>query len=157
MTRIMKNHESSEDYLERILISGESQGGALAFVAASLGKGAKALAVSVPFMGDFPDYGKIVWWPVHEIMQYAAEEGLSRDSVMEMLSYFDTKNFAGRISCPVLMAFGLQDPVCPPHTNFAAYNQIKSEKKYLCVPTCGHGMWAEPEWNKVREEFFNQY
>ena len=142
---------------ERILISGESQGGALAFVAASLGKGAKALAVSVPFMGDFPDYGKIVWWPVHEILQYAAEEGLSRDSVMEMLSYFDTKNFAGRISCPVLMAFGLQDPVCPPHTNFAAYNQIKSEKKYLCVSTCGHGMWAEPEWNKVREEFFNQY
>ena len=142
---------------DRILVSGESQGGALALVAASLGKGVKALAVSVPFMGDFADYGKIVSWPVHEVFQHGEAEGIAHDALLEMLTYFDTKNFAGRITCPVLMAFGLQDPVCPPHTNFAAYNLIESEKKYLCVPTCGHGMWAEPEWNRTREDFFNQY
>jgi cephalosporin-C deacetylase-like acetyl esterase len=52
------------------------------------------------------------------------------------------------------MAFGLQDPTCPPHTNFAIYNNLGSaEKHYFCVPTCGHAMWLEPDWPPVRDAF----
>jgi cephalosporin-C deacetylase-like acetyl esterase len=50
------------------------------------------------------------------------------DDVFKVLSYFDIKNLAPWISCPVIMAAGLQDETCPPHTNFAGYNQITSEK-----------------------------
>ena len=52
------------------------------------------------------------------------------------------------------MAFGLQDPTCPPHTNFAIYNNLgTSDKCFWCVPTCGHAMWLEDSWPPVRDAF----
>ena len=109
-------------------------------------------------MGDFPDYGKIVSWPVHEVLLTADAEGLDHQAVYDLLSYFDVKNFAPRVKCPAYMAFGLQDPTCPPHTNFAIYNNLGStEKHYLCVPTCGHAMWLEPSWSPLREAFLASF
>ena len=142
----------------KIFARGESQGGAFTWIAASLSNGRiKAAAPAVPFLSDYRDYYKIVWWPMWEVMDEADKQGLDREEVYAMLRYFDVKNFTDRITCPVYMAFGLQDPVCPPHTNFAGYNQVKSLKQYLCVPTCGHAMWKEKEWESKREEFFKQY
>lgn len=143
---------------DHIVSMGESQGGALTFVAAAFDSRIKAIAPAVPFLGDYPDYAKIVWWPVHEVFDQADAEGLDRDALMTMLTYFDIKNFAPRIHCPVYMAFGLQDPTCPPHTNFAIYNNLGSrDKRYFCVPTCGHAMWQEPTWDAERAAFLKQY
>ena len=77
-----------------------------------------------------------------------------RDSLYRTLSYFDVKNFTDRIECPVYMSVGLQDPTCPPHTNFASYNHVKSQKQWICYPHCGHAMWQVPEWRKIKKEFF---
>jgi cephalosporin-C deacetylase-like acetyl esterase len=55
------------------------------------------------------------------------------------------------------MSIGLQDPVCPPHTNMAAYNQVKSEKSWSCYPHTGHAMWLEPGWTVEKNEFFAPY
>ena len=141
---------------ERIVAYGESQGGALTVAAAALDNRIKAIAPAVPFLGDYPDYAKIVWWPVHEVFDTADAEGIAREDLFRMLSYFDIKNFAPRVSCPAYMAFGLQDPTCPPHTNFAIYNNLGSaDKRWFCVPTCGHAMWMEPSWSAVRDEFLN--
>ena len=143
---------------DHIVSMGESQGGALTFVAAAFDSRIKAIAPAVPFLGDYPDYAKIVWWPVHEVFDQADAEGLDRGALMTMLTYFDVKNFAPRIHCPVYMAFGLQDPTCPPHTNFAIYNNLgTSDKRYFCVPTCGHAMWQEPTWDAERAAFLKQY
>ena len=143
---------------DHIVSMGESQGGALTFVAAAFDSRIKAIAPAVPFLGDYPDYAKIVWWPVHEVFDQADAEGLDRDALMTMLTYFDVKNFAPRIHCPVYMAFGLQDPTCPPHTNFAIYNNLGTrDKRYFCVPTCGHAMWQEPSWDAERAAFLKQY
>ena len=143
---------------DHIVSMGESQGGALTFVAAAFDSRIKAIAPAVPFLGDYPDYAKIVWWPVHEVFDQADADGLDRDALMTMLTYFDVKNFAPRIHCPVYMAFGLQDPTCPPHTNFAIYNNLgTSDKRYFCVPTCGHAMWQEPTWDAERAAFLKQY
>ena len=143
---------------DHIVSMGESQGGALTFVAAAFDSRIKAIAPAVPFLGDYPDYAKIVWWPVHEVFDQADAEGLDRDALMTMLTYFDVKNFAPRIHCPVYMAFGLQDPTCPPHTNFAIYNNLGTrDKRYFCVPTCGHAMWQEPTWDAERAAFLKQY
>ena len=139
---------------ERIVAYGESQGGALTCVAAALDKRIKAIAPSVPFLGDYRDYSRIVWWPVHEVFLAADKAGIDREDLFAMLSYFDVKNFAPRIHCPVYMAWGLQDPTCPPHTNFSIYNNLgTSEKRFFCVPTCGHAMWAEPAWEKERDAY----
>ncbi|MCR5710651.1 MAG: acetylxylan esterase [Bacteroidales bacterium] len=139
---------------ERLVAFGESQGGALTFVAAALDSRIKAIAPAVPFLGDYPDYARIVWWPVHEVFEQADEEGIDRNELFDMLSYFDVKNFAPKVHCPVYMAFGLQDPTCPPHTNFAIYNNLgTTQKKYYCVPDCGHAMWQVPAWERERSAF----
>ena len=110
------------------------------------------------FLGDYPDYAKIVWWPVHEVFETADAAGIDRGELLRMMSYFDVKNFASRIHCPVYMSFGLQDPTCPPHTNFAIYNNLgTSDKRFFCVPTCGHAMWQEPSWAEERTAFLEPY
>ena len=141
----------------RIFARGESQGGAFTLIAASLDSRIAAAAPAVPFLGDYEHYSQIVWWPVWEVFEAADREGIDRERLFDMLSYFDVKNFTDRICCPVYMAFGLQDPTCPPHTNFSGYNMIKAPKQYLCVPGCGHAMWKENEWQEKREEWFKSF
>lgn len=136
-----------------IYARGESQGGAFTLISASLDPRIAAAAPAVPFLGDYRHYSQIVWWPVWEVFDTADSQNISRDDLFEMLSYFDVKNFTDRIECPVYMAFGLQDPTCPPHTNFAGYNMIKSTKQYFCVPACGHAMWKEKQWQLKRDEW----
>ena len=143
---------------DKIVACGESQGGALTVAAAALDPRIKAIAPAVPFLGDYRDYYKIVWWPVHEITDAADAEGIDREELFGMLSYFDIKNLAPRVKCPAYMAFGLQDPTCPPHTNFAIYNNLGStDKHFWCVPTCGHAMWLEPSWPPIRDAFLENY
>ena len=141
----------------RIFGCGDSQGGAFSWISASLTDKMRAIVPGVPFLSDYPDYARIVRWPMHEVFRYADENGMDRAAIMDMLRYFDVKNFTGKIRCPVLMGFGLQDPTCPPHTNFAGYNNVSSDKSFLCVPTCGHAIWAEPEFIKARDDFFRQF
>lgn len=136
---------------------GESQGGAFTWISAALDGRICAIAPAVPFLSDYPDYAKIVSWPLWEMFEAADAQGLDRARMFETLKYFDVKNFTDRIKCPVYMAFGLQDPTCPPHTNFAGYNMVRSEKKYYCVPTCGHAMWRESGWAKERTEWFDSF
>ena len=143
---------------DRLVAFGESQGGAFTFVAAALDDRIRAAAPAVPFLGDYPDYARIMWWPVHEVFQQADSEGITRTDLYRTLSYFDVKNFAPRVHCPVYMAFGLQDPTCPPHTNFAIYNNLgTAEKRFLCVPTCGHAMWQEAIWYTERADFLAKF
>ncbi len=40
----------------------------------------------------------------------------------------------------MIMGVGLMDEVCPPHINFAAYNLVEAEKKYIVYPKAGHGL-----------------
>lgn len=142
----------------RIIARGESQGGAFTWFAAAFDRRVAAAATAVPFLSDYPHYAKIVEWPVKEALAIWAQKGISEEEAFRTLSYFDVKNFTDKVKCPIYMAFGLQDPTCPPHTNFAGYNQVKSEKHYYCVPTCGHSMWKEDSWIEgVRKEFFDKY
>ncbi|MBR5076166.1 MAG: acetylxylan esterase, partial [Bacteroidales bacterium] len=83
--------------------------------------------------------------------------GIEREELFRTLSYFDIKNFTDRVTCPVYMAFGLQDPTCPPHTNFAGYNQVRAPKDFHCEPLCGHAMWKERAWQRLRAHFFDHY
>lgn len=141
----------------RIFGCGDSQGGAFTWISAALTDRMRAITPGVPFLSDYPDYARIVNWPMQEVFRHADAEGIPREQLMEMLRYFDVKNFASRITCPAYMAFGLQDPTCPPHTNFAGYNNVKSEKHYFCAPRCGHGIWEISEWIQTRDAFFSKY
>ena len=150
--------------VDRIYVMGESQGGAFSIVSAAISPEVKAASAAVPFLGDYPDYARIVWWPVHEVLQtleleeqwYSDASAAPVAELFNMLSYFDVKNFAPKVKCPVIMGFGLQDQTCPPHTNFAIYNNLGSQiKTYVCIPTCGHGIWMESAWPPLRDAFLN--
>ena len=117
----------------------------------------KAAAPSAPFLNDYKDYFALVHWPGEPILAAAKEKGISDDDLYRTLSYFDVKNFTDRIGCPLIMAVGLQDDVCPPHTNFAAYNQIKSEKDWICYPHSAHNIWQEPRWAEAKDDFFEKF
>ena len=90
-------------------------------------------------------------------MNASNEKGIRYEDLHKTLSYFDVMNFTDKIECPVFMAIGLQDPVCPPHTNFAGYNHIRSEKSWVCYPEAGHNVWEQPGWPKAKNEFLENY
>jgi len=145
--------------LSQVYAEGASQGGAFTFVSAALVPDMyQVICPMVPFMSDFPNYLKVADWPANEIIPQAEKEGISDEVLYKTLSYYDVKNFTDKIKCPVIMCYGLQDNVCPPRTNFGGYNNVQSEKKYVCFPLSMHSihLW-EPRLSEVKNEFINQY
>ncbi|SFF25586.1 acetylxylan esterase [Thermoflexibacter ruber] len=126
---------------ERIAIEGASQGGGLSLIVAALDNRVKLCAADVPFLCDIENLTTQTGWVKNEIEKYIKKnKNLSYHQALNNLSYFDTKNFAPMIKIPVLMSTGLQDNTCPPATNFATFNQIKSTFKQYCVYPYGkHG------------------
>jgi len=140
---------------DAIFAEGGSQGGAFSMAAAALDHRLCAIGPTIPFLSDYPDYFRIVHWPAQPVLHKQRELGLSDADLYRTLSYFDIKNLASWIQCPVIMGVGLQDEVCPPHTNFAGYNRISSEKKYYIYPLNGHN--TPDSWWQTRMDFFEKY
>lgn len=132
---------------------GGSQGGAFTLAACALDHRITAAAPWIPFLSDYPDYFRIVHWPADPVKAKAAELGMTDSRLYSNLSYFDIKNFAGKITCPIIMGVGLQDPTCPPHTNFAGYNLITSPKQYIIYEECGHDVRHSDWWTRTAAFF----
>ena len=141
---------------ENIFMTGGSQGGAFTIAGAALDGRLNAIAPSIQFMGDFPAYFQVGAWPASVARAEQAELGLTDEQMYAFLSYFDTKNLATLVTCPVLTAMGLQDPVCPPRTNFAPYVNFRSEEKqYVVNPECQHETPAG--WYNQYMDFFTSH
>jgi cephalosporin-C deacetylase len=139
-----------------IFAEGGSQGGAYTLAAAALDHRLTAIAPYIPFLSDYRDYFSIVDWPAYPVKEQARENGMSEEQMYSNLTYFDIKNFARRITCPVLMGIGLQDPTCPPHTNMSSYNLITTPKELKIYPLCGHTVDYN-DWNPRRSAFFDKW
>ena len=123
----------------RIAVWGGSQGGGLAFATAALSPKVALCLADIPFMCDWNGYFKLSEWP--EMESWICDAGhRSWQTTLKTLSYFDTMNLAGRVSCPVRMGIGLQDDVCPPSTSFAAFNRVHGHRECNIYPTHGHGV-----------------
>lgn len=142
---------------DNIFAEGGSQGGAFTFAAAALdpGRRLRAIAPYIPFLSDYPDYFEIVHWPGDVVKARARELGMTDEEMYRNLSYFDIKNLTPWITVPVLMGVGLQDPVCPPHTNFAGFNNLKTQREFVIYPLAGHTV-EYSDWNPRRELFFRK-
>jgi cephalosporin-C deacetylase-like acetyl esterase len=119
---------------------GISQGGGLALAATALDNRVAYCVSSVPFLSNYPIYFETVNWPRQEFEDYIkkANSNITMDKVLQTLAYYDVKNLSQWIKCPVHFFIGLQDDVCPPIINFAAYNAIKSPKTYTVQAKKGH-------------------
>jgi len=60
------------------------------------------------------------------------------DEIFEKLGYIDVQFLAPRIRAETCLATGLMDTVCPPSTQFAAYNRLTCRKSMLLYPDFGH-------------------
>lgn len=128
---------------DRVGAMGGSQGGALTLACASLEPGIKKLAPMFPFLSDY----KRVWEmdlaadAYEELRTYFRQfdpTHAREDEIFLKLGYIDIQHLVKRIKGEVLMATGLMDKICPPSTQFAAYNKINSKKNMVIYPDFGH-------------------
>ncbi|AZQ61413.1 hypothetical protein EI427_03990 [Flammeovirga pectinis] len=134
----------------RIAIAGASQGGGLAMITTALDSRISFCVAGIPFLTDWERYFTISHW--EEIDEFlAAHPSKNWNDVLDVLSYFDSKNLMHKIKVPVSMSIGLQDDVCPPATSFSAYNRITSTKNYFIDQTQGHWITDE-KWDSQFEE-----
>jgi cephalosporin-C deacetylase len=127
---------------KRIGIYGDSQGGGVTIAVAALDNRLKFAMPIYPYLCHFKRSLEMYQQgPYSEIFDYFRSydpEMKTQDKVFETLSYFDGMNLGTRIKCPVLMAIGLRDVICPPSTSFAAYNYMTCEKELKIYPHHGH-------------------
>jgi cephalosporin-C deacetylase len=60
------------------------------------------------------------------------------EEVWTKLGYIDCQHLAPRIRAETLMCTGLMDQICPPSTQFAAYNKISAPKRMILYPDYQH-------------------
>jgi cephalosporin-C deacetylase len=123
----------------RIGVRGSSQGGALTLLAAAM-KPVAAAAAGAPYLSGVVDAIQLTnSQPYQEINDYLRFYPGSQAAVTETWSYYDCINFAGKITCPIIVNIGLNDDVCPPETGYAVFNAIGStEKRLYAYPGHGH-------------------
>ena len=140
---------------DRIAIWGGSQGGGLSFSTAALDSRIALCIADIPYMCDYPNYFEITHWKEVDTW-FMNNPGATWDTVLNTLSYYDTKNFADKISCPVWMGIGLQDDICPPSTSFVTYNRVQSDKNYIVYKNERHRQPEEHYKNRFKQlrQFF---
>jgi cephalosporin-C deacetylase len=128
---------------DRVGAMGGSQGGGLSLTCAALEPRIKRLAPTFPFLCDYQRVWEI------DLDEHAYEElrdwfrrfdprHLRAEAVFNKLGYIDVQHLCPRIRGEVMMAVGLMDQVCPPSTQFAAYNKIRAKKSLLTYPDYAH-------------------
>ena len=153
--RFMATRESSD--MTKLFAEGSSQGGALTYACAALSDYPfTAIACNVAFLGDYADAMDIGGLAAETAK--ACKGSMTTDEMLAFLSYFDTKNLATKISCPVLASSGLQDGVCPPRTNIVPFNNLRtpaSDKEYIFGPEMGHDYpknWSTKMWELFKSK-----
>src|SRR5690606_1033304 len=129
----------------RVGALGGSQGGALTLACAALEPRIKRLAPVYPFLCDYKrvwemDLAKNAYQELTDYFRRFDPTHAREDEIFTTLGYIDVQYLANRIKGEVLMAVGLMDTICPPSTQFAAYNKITSKKEMVIYPDYGHEM-----------------
>jgi cephalosporin-C deacetylase len=127
----------------RVAAMGGSQGGGLTLACGALDPRIKRLAPLYPFLCDYQrvwemDLAEHAYEELRHFLRRFDPTHQRRREIFTRLGYIDVQHLAPRIQGRVLMAVGLMDQVCPPSTQFAAYNKITSEKSMILYPDYEH-------------------
>ena len=126
----------------RLGAKGGSQGGALTLVCAALANIKKA-APEYPFLCDYQrvwemDLAQGAYSELKTYFRNYDPRHERHDEIFTALGYIDIQHLMPRVRAEVLMGVGLMDTICPPSTQFAAWNKISSPKKYVSYPDFAH-------------------
>jgi cephalosporin-C deacetylase len=127
----------------RVGATGGSQGGALTVACAALEPRIKRAAPVFPFLCDYKrvwemDQAKDAYAELKEYFRHFDPLHARQDAIFEKLGYVDIQFLAPRIQAEVFWSMGLMDTICPPSSQFAAYNKITSPKTMAVYPDFGH-------------------
>jgi cephalosporin-C deacetylase len=127
----------------RLAAIGGSQGGGLALACAALEPRIKLAAVLYPFLSDYQrvweiDLATDAYAELQEYFRRFDPLHEREAQIFEKLGYIDVQHLGPRIRAEILWGACLMDTVCPPSTQFAAYNKIEARKKMLIYPDYGH-------------------
>lgn len=128
---------------KRIAAMGTSQGGGLTIACAALEPRIAFAAPVYPFLSDYKriwemDLAKDAYLELGQYFRQFDPTHEREDEIFTRLGYIDVQHLADRIKAKVLMATGLMDTICPPSTQFAAFNKIRSDKQTVLYPDFGH-------------------
>jgi cephalosporin-C deacetylase len=135
----------------RVGATGGSQGGGLTLACAALEPRIKRAAPVFPFLCDYQriwemDLAANAYEELRNYFRHFDPRHEHTEEIFTRLGYIDNQHLAHRIQADVLMAVGLMDTICPPSTQFAAYNKIRSQKELLIYPDFGHeGLPGAPD------------
>lgn len=135
----------------RVGAMGGSQGGALTLACAALEPRIKLAAPLYPFLCDYRrvwemDLAKGAYEELSYFFRMFDPRHEREEEIFTKLGYIDCQHLAPRIKAEVLMYTGLVDPICPPSTQFAAYNKITSKKNVIFYPDFAHeALPGEPD------------
>lgn len=127
----------------RIGATGMSQGGALALACAALEPRIRRVAPVYPFLCDYQrvweiDLAKDAYAELGDYFRNFDPRHEREREVFEKLGYIDIQHLCPRLQGEVFMSTALMDTVCPPSTQFAAYNKINAPKSMDIYPDFGH-------------------
>jgi len=127
----------------RVGATGGSQGGALTVACMALEPRIKRAAPIFPFLSDYlrvwqMDLAKDAYEELRTFFRLFDPRHEQEAAVFEQLGYVDIQHLAPRIQAEVLWPIGLMDQICPPSSQFAAYNKITSPKRMAIYPDFGH-------------------
>ena len=140
LARIVAGFEEVDG--RRVGAMGGSQGGALTLACAALAP-IKRAAPTYPFLCDY----QRVWEMDQAANAYAELKTYFRNhdprheretEIFTALGTIDVQHLMPRVGGEVLMGVGLMDNVCPPSTQFAAFNEIAGPKQTVVYPDFGH-------------------
>lgn len=146
--------------IDRIFAHGGSQGGALTIVCAALnGKDIKKAAPVFPFLSDYKrvwemDLAVAAYDDITDYIKFYAPYLGKQERIWEKLGYIDIQHLSSRIKADILWFTGLMDTICPPSTQFAAYNKITSKKDMVIYTNHGHE--GLPDSGDLISTFFNK-
>lgn len=128
---------------DRVGATGRSQGGGLTLACAALEPRIKRAAPVFPFLCDYQrvweiDQAKDAYAELKEYFRRFDPTHERAQAIWTRLGYVDAQHLAPRIQAEVLHSVALSDTVCPPSSQFAAYNKIRSPKSQLTYPDFGH-------------------
>ncbi len=135
---------------DRLAASGQSQGGGLAVACAALEPRVAALVARCPFLSDYQrvwemDLAKDAYEELRYYFRFFDPTHARAASVFQRLGYIDIQHLADRVQARVLWAMGLMDTICPPSTQFAAYNKLQSKKELVLYPDFAHEVYPDFE------------
>lgn len=128
---------------DRVCATGWSQGGALTVACAALEPRIKKAAPVYPFLSDYKrvwnmDYARDAYLELTEYFRHFDPQHLKEEEIFTALGYVDIQNLASRIQADILWGTGLMDTICPPSSQFAAYNKVTSRKTMAIFPDFTH-------------------